>query len=147
MLIPEFCFSRSCFSSPGILIVDILPADCGLRTSDFLYICRPINIVDMELKYIQQIAGKLNLSIKQINNIHEMNTEGATIPFMSRYRKEATGNLDEVVIGNVIEQIKYFDHRVNRIYFVFLPAKISPATVLVMIIVKTFTQHDNIYRK
>ena len=68
----------------------------------------------MELKYIQQIAGKLNLSIKQINNIHEMNTEGATIPFMSRYRKEATGNLDEVVIGNVIEQIKYFDELIKR---------------------------------
>jgi len=68
----------------------------------------------MELKYIQQIAGKLHLSIKQINNIHEMNTEGATIPFMSRYRKEATGNLDEVVIGNVIEQIKYFDELIKR---------------------------------
>lgn len=62
----------------------------------------------MELKYSQQIAATLNLSLKQINGIHELQAEGATIPFIARYRKEATGNLDEVVIGNVIEQLKYF---------------------------------------
>lgn len=62
----------------------------------------------MELKYIQQIASKLNLGIKQINSVYELNAEGATIPFMSRYRKEATGNLDEVAIGNIVEEIKYF---------------------------------------
>lgn len=62
----------------------------------------------MELKYIQQIAGKLSLSIKQINSVYDLNAEGATIPFMSRYRKEATGNLDEVAIGNIVEEIKYY---------------------------------------
>jgi uncharacterized protein len=68
----------------------------------------------MELKYIQKIAGKLSLALKQINNIHQLHTEGATIPFMARYRKEATGNLDEVVIGNVIEEIKYFNELEKR---------------------------------
>lgn len=62
----------------------------------------------MEQKYIQQIAGKLNLSAKQVSSIHQLQSEGATIPFMARYRKEATGNLDEVVIGNVVEEISYF---------------------------------------
>jgi len=62
----------------------------------------------MESKYIQKIAGKLHLALKQVNNIHQLHEEGATIPFIARYRKEATGNLDEVVIGNVIEEIKYF---------------------------------------
>ena len=68
----------------------------------------------MELKYIQKIAGKLNLAEKQINNIHHLQSEGATIPFMARYRKEATGNLDEVVIGHVIEEIKYFNELEKR---------------------------------
>jgi len=63
----------------------------------------------MDLKYIQQIAAKQNLSLKQINSVHQLQSEGATIPFMARYRKEATGNLDEVAIGNVMEQIKYFE--------------------------------------
>src|SRR5215831_9939174 len=68
----------------------------------------------MELKYIQKIAEKLSLSVKQVGNIEQMQSEGATIPFMSRYRKEATGNLDEVVIGNVVEQIGYFSELDKR---------------------------------
>jgi protein Tex len=62
----------------------------------------------MEPIYIQKIAGKLNFSVKQINNIFDLRAEGATIPFISRYRKEATGNMDEVQITKVIEQIDYF---------------------------------------
>ncbi len=62
----------------------------------------------MEQKYIQQIAGKLNLAVKQVNSVDQLQSEGATIPFMARYRKEATGNLDEVAIGNIVEEISYF---------------------------------------
>ncbi|MEP7279108.1 MAG: Tex family protein [Bacteroidota bacterium] len=62
----------------------------------------------MELKYIQQIAGKLSLGVKQVISVYDLQLGGATIPFMARYRKEATGNLDEVVIGSVVEEIKYF---------------------------------------
>src|SRR5688500_11791469 len=68
----------------------------------------------MELKYSQQIAATLNLSLKQVNSIYELHSEGSTIPFISRYRKEATGNLDEVVIGNVIDQLKYFTELEKR---------------------------------
>ena len=68
----------------------------------------------MELKYSQQIAATLNLSLKQVANIFDLHSEGSTIPFIARYRKEATGNLDEVVIGNVIEQIKYFQELEKR---------------------------------
>ena len=62
----------------------------------------------MEPKYIQKIAEKLSFSLKQINNVYDLHSEGSTIPFMARYRKEATGNLDEVQINDVVEQIKYF---------------------------------------
>lgn len=68
----------------------------------------------MESKYIQRIAEKLHLAVKQVNNIQQLKGEGATIPFMARYRKEATGNLDEVVIGNVIEEIDYFNELDKR---------------------------------
>jgi len=74
----------------------------------------PPNKRPMELKYSQQIAGTLNLSLKQISSIYELHSEGSTIPFIARYRKEATGNLDEVVIGNVIDQIKYFNELEKR---------------------------------
>ena len=68
----------------------------------------------MEQKYIQQVAGKLNITTKQVSSIHQLQSEGATIPFMARYRKEVTGNLDEVVIGNVVEEIQYFNELDKR---------------------------------
>ncbi|MBI5373572.1 MAG: RNA-binding transcriptional accessory protein [Sphingobacteriales bacterium] len=68
----------------------------------------------MELKYSQQIAATLNLTLKQISSIYELHSEGSTIPFIARYRKEATGNLDEVAIANVIDQVKYFNELEKR---------------------------------
>ena len=62
----------------------------------------------MQEIYFKKIATDLNLTLKQVNNIHSLHAEGATIPFIARYRKEATGNLDEVIINNVVEQINYF---------------------------------------
>ncbi|MCL1943867.1 MAG: RNA-binding transcriptional accessory protein [Candidatus Azobacteroides sp.] len=49
------------------------------------------------------ISQKLNISEKQIANTIFLLDEGATIPFISRYRKEATGALNEVQIGEVRE--------------------------------------------
>lgn len=68
----------------------------------------------MDIKYIQRIAAELNLSVKQVASIHQLYTEGATIPFIARYRKEATGNLDEVVITHVTDQVKYFNDLEKR---------------------------------
>jgi len=68
----------------------------------------------MEPIYIKKIAEKLNFSLKQINNIYDLQAEGATIPFMARYRKEATGNLDEVQINDVVELVKYFSELDKR---------------------------------
>ena len=68
----------------------------------------------MEPVYIQKIAEKLSFSLKQVNNIFDLQAEGATIPFMARYRKEATGNMDEVQINDVVEQIKYFSELDKR---------------------------------
>src|ERR1700742_1203250 len=68
----------------------------------------------MEPVYIQKIAEKLNFTLKQVNNIFDLQAEGATIPFMARYRKEATSNMDEVQIADVVEQIKYFSELDKR---------------------------------
>ena len=68
----------------------------------------------MEPIYIKKIAEKLSFSLKQVNNVNDLHAEGATIPFMARYRKEATGNLDEVQINDVVEQIKYFSELDKR---------------------------------
>ena len=50
-------------------------------------------------KFTSKIAKELNLSTKVVENTLELLNNGATIPFISRYRKEQTGGLDEVNIG------------------------------------------------
>ncbi len=68
----------------------------------------------MDVKYALKIAEQQNLAVKQVNSIFQMHSEGATIPFMARYRKEATGNLDEVKINDVVEAVKYFQEIEKR---------------------------------
>jgi len=68
----------------------------------------------MDIKYAQHIASALNLSLRQISSLLALHKEGATIPFIARYRKEATGNMDEVAIANVIDQINYFTELEKR---------------------------------
>lgn len=59
----------------------------------------------MEEKYLK-IAQELGVSLKQIDTVLTLTAEGNTIPFIARYRKEATGNLDEVVIKSIIDRDK-----------------------------------------
>ena len=55
-------------------------------------------------KFISLIANSLQLAEKQVRNTIQLLNEGATIPFISRYRKEMTDGLDEVQIANISEQ-------------------------------------------
>ena len=57
----------------------------------------------MEL-FHKMISAALNISEKQVNNTLNLLKDGATIPFISRYRKEATGGLDEVQVENIKTQ-------------------------------------------
>ena len=62
----------------------------------------------------QIIAERLGISIRQIANTITLLDEDATVPFISRYRKEMTGSLDEVAIGNIKEaneQLEELDKR------------------------------------
>ncbi len=58
-------------------------------------------------KIFEQVAKELNLKLSQVVNTMELLDGGATVPFISRYRKEVTQNLDEVEIGNILEKVTY----------------------------------------
>ncbi len=51
------------------------------------------------------ISHSLNIPAGQVERTIGLLNEGATIPFISRYRKEVTGGLDEVQIGNIKDQL------------------------------------------
>ncbi len=54
------------------------------------------------------IAQVLNVPLKSLVAVIGLLDEGATVPFIARYRKEATGNLDEVQIRDIQEKLEYF---------------------------------------
>lgn len=63
-----------------------------------------------ERNYALQIAQELQLTEEQVKNTLSLLEGGATIPFISRYRKEATGSLDEVQIGQIRDlHIRYVE--------------------------------------
>src|SRR5437660_1148460 len=53
------------------------------------------------------IAEELGLRRGQVETTLQLHRDGATLPFIARYRKEATGDLDEVVIGKILERGDY----------------------------------------
>lgn len=63
---------------------------------------------------IKYLVETLNLKEQQIKEVLSMLEEGATIPFIARYRKEKTGNLNEDQIRAIEEQYKYQENLLNR---------------------------------
>jgi protein Tex len=69
-------------------------------------------------QHIGKLAGELNLAQRQIRAAATLLDEGATIPFIARYRKEVTGSLDEVSITAIrdrLEQLAQLDDRRDAI--------------------------------
>ncbi|MBR4619377.1 MAG: RNA-binding transcriptional accessory protein [Salinivirgaceae bacterium] len=60
------------------------------------------------LKYLKAIAEALGIKLEQVEAVTGLLDGGATVPFISRYRKEATGGLDEVAIFNIESQYHKF---------------------------------------
>ncbi|MFZ5978068.1 MAG: RNA-binding transcriptional accessory protein [Hydrotalea sp. AMD] len=59
-----------------------------------------------EQNIISLVAANVQISLKQVETVIQLLTEGATIPFIARYRKDRTGGLDEVQIEKVQEEHK-----------------------------------------
>jgi uncharacterized protein len=53
-----------------------------------------------------QVAEELGIKVKQVTDTIELLDEGATVPFISRYRKEVTGSLDEVQVATIRDRIQ-----------------------------------------
>lgn len=65
--------------------------------------CDIIEPMDTNMK---QIAQELGLTAQQVSQVLDLTAEGNTIPFIARYRKEMTGNLDEVMIKAILDRDK-----------------------------------------
>ncbi|MBO9151379.1 Tex family protein [Chitinophaga sp. GCM10012297] len=72
----------------------------------------------MNPKHVALISAELNISMKQAENTMSLLAEGSTVPFISRYRKEQTGSLDEVQIGKVEDLGKRYQEVDDRRAFI-----------------------------
>lgn len=63
---------------------------------------------------IDQISKELKLGKEQVREVISMLDEGNTIPFIARYRKERTGQLDETVLREISERITYLRNLIQR---------------------------------
>ena len=63
---------------------------------------------------LKNVASELKFGESQVENTIKLFDEGATVPFIARYRKEVTGNLDEEQIRDVIEKVTYYRNLENR---------------------------------
>src|SRR5689334_12408267 len=59
----------------------------------------------MNEQHIAKVAAELGLRLPQVQTTARLLAEGATVPFIARYRKEATGTLDEVAITAVRDRL------------------------------------------
>ena len=72
----------------------------------------------MNEQHLITIANELSIPVKQVSAAAKLLSEGATVPFVARYRKEATGGLDEVAIAAVrdgLDRLKALDERRDSI--------------------------------
>ncbi len=68
----------------------------------------------MSIEHGLKISDELGLKLQQVDAVARLLDDGATVPFIARYRKEATGSLDEVAIIKIrdrLEQLKELDKR------------------------------------
>jgi uncharacterized protein len=101
------------------------------------------------LRWVEQIAKELSLQQKNVKAVAELLTEGATIPFIARYRKELTGSMDEVMLANVrdrLEQLHEMDKRRESIISTIeKQGKLTPELMSAIISASSLAELEDIY--
>jgi len=82
------------------------------------------------LKIVQRIAAELNVQPRQVAATVQLLDEGSTVPFIARYRKEVTGNLDDTQLRNLEERLIYLreleDRRATIVQSIDEQGKLTP---------------------
>lgn len=66
------------------------------------------------MPFLRLIADAVGVSLRQVQNTAQLLTDGATVPFISRYRKEMTGNLDEVKVQEIKDLLARYQELQER---------------------------------
>lgn len=101
-------------------------------------------------KIIKNIAEELGIKEEQVNNTVKLIDEGNTIPFIARYRKEATGGLSDEILRDLDERLKYLGNLEERkqevIKSIDSQGKLTDEIVEALENAKTLSEVEDIYR-
>ncbi len=100
-------------------------------------------------KLHQRIATELGVQLHQVNAAVGLLDEGATVPFISRYRKEVTGGLDDTQLRNLEDRLGYLreleDRRTSIIKSVEEQGKLTPELEQAFLTAETKTLLEDLY--
>lgn len=100
-------------------------------------------------RWTDQIAKETSQPLKYVNAVAELLAEGATLPFIARYRKELTGSMDEVMIATIrdrIDQLRELDKRREAIIAsVEKQGKLTPELMGAIVAATTLAELEDIY--
>ena len=100
-------------------------------------------------RWVEQIAREFTLQVKNVKAVVTLLQEGSTVPFISRYRKEMTGSLDEVMITNIRERLAQLQEldarRESIISSVEKQGKLSLELMQAIVSAETLAQLEDIY--
>ena len=92
----------------AIFLLNIIPLYGKLRQGD-------------EMDIIKTLTEEFSLKPFQVENTVKLIDDGNTIPFIARYRKEATGSLDDQVLRSLYERLTLLLHRDSNPRHIFRP--------------------------
>src|SRR6187402_3928131 len=101
------------------------------------------------VRWVEQIAKEFSQPLKNVKAVGDLLVEGATVPFISRYRKEMTGSMDEVMITNIrdrIEQLRELDKRREAVISsIEKQGKLTPELMSAIVTAETLAELEDIY--
>ena len=103
----------------------------------------------IEVEIMKKIAEELNIRVNQVSAVITLVKEGCTIPFISRYRKEAHGSLDEVQVRECDHRFTSYSNLENRrieiIRGIFSQGKLSETLYQNIVKAATLTELEDIW--
>jgi Transcriptional accessory protein len=104
----------------------------------------------MNININERIALELNLNVTNVNSAVKLLDEGNTVPFIARYRKEATNNLTDIDLRNIEEKLLYLRNLDDRIETVLKSiseqGKLTDELKSKILAVKTLSELEDLYR-
>jgi uncharacterized protein len=101
------------------------------------------------MSYANRIASILQINASRVQSVIDLLDSGATIPFIARYRKEATGSLDEVQIADIADQFKKLQELDKRreaiLHSIAEQGKLTPELKKALEAATTLTELEDLY--